>query len=648
MMIPLRTTTFRPLDFRTLFLVFSIALLWLLSTPLVHAQTAQRLDTTNPEADGNFGWSVGTDGTDVVVGARREDIGSRSNAGRVYIYTPSASTWMLDLEAGAPGTEFNSFLGQAVVHTGGAVFAGAPFDDITGSADGGSIFQYEDDGTGYAFSTAYPEPDARDGGWFGNGMATDGIRLAVGAQRGDQSDEAGAVTIFDLGVDTNGSTTITRTGGTIRPSDLQADQRFGLSVSVLGEQGGEVVLGGAPLRDHSSGSNRGSLYGFRRNTSGSGTWQEFFRLSPSTATGSYFGYAVAQAGDPLNIPGRTIFVSALFQPVVPSGGNVAVSDAGTVYVYEIAGNGVSLNLEQTIEPPTPTTGGRFGQALVYDPSTETLYVGASGENAGSVAGAGAVYGYQKDTGGTWQEVFRLTADSPQAAASFGQSLSVADDLLIVGEPNRDVPNPSNPGTTISNAGASYIYNMASAIPVELAGFDARLDGTTARLTWQTVSETNNVGFYVEHRAPNASAFADAGFVKGAGTTTEAQTYAFSIDGLAPGMHAFRLRQVDVDGTATLSTPRTLRRQIVGMQLASINPHPVQKRSSLTLHTSKRADVTMHVYDVMGRRVATLMDGPVAAGSHTVTLDASALATGTYFVRVISGGTTLTEPVTVIR
>lgn len=603
--------------------------------------TIQRLDTTNPETNGNFGFSVATDGLDLIVGARRENTTHGSNAGRVYIYTPdpATSTWTLDLQSGAPSTEQDAFLGQAVAITDGVAFGGAPFDDITGSSDGGSVYQYENDGTGYAYETAYPEPDLADGGWFGNGMATDGTHLVVGAQRGTTADEAGAVTVFFIDEETDGSTTLTRTGGKIRPSDRQDDQRFGLNVSVWGEQGGEVVLGGAPLRDYDSGTDRGSLYGFRRGTSGG--WEEFFRLSPDTPAESRFGFAVAQAGDRLNIPGRTIFVSAVFQNVVPPGGNVPFADAGTVYVYEIAANGVSLDLVQTIAPPAPTTDGRFGYALAYDTSTDILYVGASGEEVDGNAGAGAVYAYRQNASGTWEEDFRITSPDVQAGAAFGQSLAVADDVLVVGAPSQDVGADSD-------AGAAYVYDTVSALPVELVAFEAELDGTAARLAWQTATETNNAGFHVEHRMPGASSFADAGFVSGAGTTIEARAYTFRVPNLAPGTHAFRLRQVDVDGTATRSP--VVRVTVMGTRgVSAVWPNPARQeaQAQVTLDVSGRVEA--HVYDVLGRHVTTVYDGTAVAGKPVpLRLNTRALTSGTYLLRVTTPSGATTRRFAVVR
>lgn len=55
----------------------------------------------------------------------------------------------------------------------------------------------------------------------------------------------------------------------------------------------------------------------------------------------------------------------------------------------------------------------------------------------------------------------------------------------------DVYGPGGRGTPGGAGGTT--------LPVELVTFDARTDGSTARLSWTTASETNNLGFYVERQ-----------------------------------------------------------------------------------------------------------------------------------------------------
>ena len=88
------------------------------------------------------------------------------------------------------------------------------------------------------------------------------------------------------------------------------------------------------------------------------------------------------------------------------------------------------------------------------------------------------------------------------------------------------------------------------LPVELLNFEARLlPNGQAELRWQTSQEVNNAGFEVEH-ATDARSFQSIGFV-GARGGNGLQSYTF-IDPLFAQEAYYRLRQIDLDGTATYS------------------------------------------------------------------------------------------------
>ncbi|HLA62817.1 MAG TPA: TonB family protein [Rhodothermales bacterium] len=62
------------------------------------------------------------------------------------------------------------------------------------------------------------------------------------------------------------------------------------------------------------------------------------------------------------------------------------------------------------------------------------------------------------------------------------------------------------------------------------------------------------------------------------------------------------------------------------------PNPARDHARVILTLDRGEEVAVAVYDALGRRVATLHDGPLTAGAHAFTLDAHALASGTYVVR----------------
>jgi len=85
-----------------------------------------------------------------------------------------------------------------------------------------------------------------------------------------------------------------------------------------------------------------------------------------------------------------------------------------------------------------------------------------------------------------------------------------------------------------------------------------------------------------------------------------------------------------------------------LRLDSAHPNPFASAATIAFHVPSAAPVRLLVYDVMGREVARLVDGELPAGPHEARLDASGLASGTYFVRLESGGVSQTQRVTLVR
>ena len=207
----------------------------------------------------------------------------------------------------------------------------------------------------------------------------------------------------------------------------------------------------------------------------------------------------------------------------------------------------------------------------------------------------------------------------------------------------------------SGAGASTIYQTVNTsiangftIPVEMATFTASASGETVTLDWATASETNNAGFDIE-RSTDGATFEKIGYRAGAGTTAEAQSYRF-VDRDMPfvGELFYRLRQVDVDGTDEYSEP--LRVQIRAEELTFLPsaPNPFQTATRLRYVLPTTESVRLDVYDLLGRRVSTLVDQQQTSGPHEVMLDGSRLAPGVYFVRLAAGDRRTTQKVHLVR
>ncbi|MFB6272222.1 MAG: FG-GAP-like repeat-containing protein [Salinibacter sp.] len=196
------------------------------------------------------------------------------------------------------------------------------------------------------------------------------------------------------------------------------------------------------------------------------------------------------------------------------------------------------------------------------------------------------------------------------------------------------------------------------LPVELAQFEAQFDGEKAvRLRWTTASETGNADFRVQRRrgapsterASTGKGWKTIGKVEGQGTTTDPTSYQFTDTGLPyeADVLTYRLKQVDMDGSASYSKEVSVKRTISEPQLLGTYPNPARRQATLRYAIPERQEVTIHLYDVLGRRVKTIVDGKLE-GRQKMQVDVSRLASGVYFLRLMSEGETRTKKLTVVR
>ncbi len=80
----------------------------------------------------------------------------------------------------------------------------------------------------------------------------------------------------------------------------------------------------------------------------------------------------------------------------------------------------------------------------------------------------------------------------------------------------------------------------------------------------------------------------------------------------------------------------------------VAPNPIIGRAVVTVEMTEAQAVQLGIYDVLGRRVAALVDKRLMPGTHEVAVDASAFAPGVYLVRFVAEGERAARRVTVAR
>ena len=90
-------------------------------------------------------------------------------------------------------------------------------------------------------------------------------------------------------------------------------------------------------------------------------------------------------------------------------------------------------------------------------------------------------------------------------------------------------------------------------------------------------------------------------------------------------------------------------ETTAFSLGAVSPNPTTGRAAIDFDLAAPAEVTLEVFDALGRRVAVLADGAsMAAGPHEVEFSAAGLAPGVYVYRLRAGGQVAARSMTVVR
>ncbi len=78
------------------------------------------------------------------------------------------------------------------------------------------------------------------------------------------------------------------------------------------------------------------------------------------------------------------------------------------------------------------------------------------------------------------------------------------------------------------------------------------------------------------------------------------------------------------------------------------PNPFNPETTIEFEVPIQTDVTIAVYDILGREVLRALDNVIDAGNHRVSINMSDFASGMYFVRMNAPGYTAVQKMMLIR
>ena len=299
------------------------------------------------------------------------------------------------------------FGGVTAVGTGEVFVGAAPIGWPTGAEPAGAVHTYGRDNDGIWIETGtIRASDGEVGDHFGRSVGVEGDLLVVGAPG------VAAAYVFQKrgGVWTE--------HGKLAPSVLTGDAEFGGAYARAGSRSRAVTFVGDRIAVAAVGSDSASsaVHVFARQGE---IWTEEAILKPeSPEDAAGFGWSIAGSEN-------TIFVGA----------NLANERTGAVYAFarDGVGNSQPWIQKQRIAPAELSERAGFGQyvASVSSADGTSFYVGAPGH-----AGAGAIFVFEADESGSWQETARVAGPAPaegeqRFGGGFGTALAVSETHLLV-------------------------------------------------------------------------------------------------------------------------------------------------------------------------------------------------------------------------
>lgn len=182
-----------------------------------------------------------------------------------------------------------------------------------------------------------------------------------------------------------------------------------------------------------------------------------------------------------------------------------------------------------------------------------------------------------------------------------------------------------------------------------AALDVAIDAT---LVWISAADASSYDVQVATDA----AFTGTLVVDESGLTTTEQ----ALTGLSLNTTYFwRVRGVNENGsgdwtTASFTTVTGVSTEHMdgaipgSFNLGAAYPNPFNPQTTLSFDLPESSHVRLSVWDLSGRQVATLLSGPMAAGSYTHRWNAAHLKSGVYMIRLTAGAAMMTRTVTLLK
>ncbi len=375
------------------------------------------LDTAN---NNQFGYAVSLVGNRIIVGDFSYN-GVGNDSGAVYVFEYDGNNWHQAEKLISSDIGSNDRFAMSIDLSVDRMVVGAQSDDDDGSSSGSAyIFDYN--GGVWSETKKLTASDAASSDLFGNSVSLSGDRVLIGAYGNDDGgSSSGSAYIFDY--DGNNWTETVK----LVALDDDSGDSFGTSVALLGDR---AVIAATEDSIPAITSSSGAVYVFDFN---GGTWQETIKLTASDET-SYKRF------------GNSVSLSATRLVIGAKGDRInSNSRTGSAYIFDY--NGSNWVETEKIIAADGARDDAFGTSVAHS-GDRSLFGAIEDDDNGTNSGSSYVFDFD---GISWLQTNKLTAPDSSAGDQYGTSVSLYNDLALVGSPFDDDLG--------SGSGSAYLYQF---------------------------------------------------------------------------------------------------------------------------------------------------------------------------------------------
>ncbi len=196
----------------------------------------------------------------------------------------------------------------------------------------------------------------------------------------------------------------------------------------------------------------------------------------------------------------------------------------------------------------------------------------------------------------------------------------------------------------------YIFEFGPLVATMIRWFDAVEESGAVRVSWETISDDEVLGFQVLRRDS-----------EGANTTVVSGRALLPVDArsfvdrsVSPGeQHEYVLVVVLADGSEIRSVPATVTVGTGNLALYQNYPNPFNPSTTISFTLPKKGTASLKIYNIEGKLVRTLVHGILDAGYKEYSWNGSdhqgvPVSSGIYFYCLKAGGKVLTKKMALLK